>query len=320
MEDLIQLLLVASIISFLIYRSNKKKEAQSKIRRDNIAARFQNEAQNQKNKLKKYVSRVDAAILKVKESRNLADEVVSKESMATLQLDLNFSKFFNDNKTAIEANFSDDELLKLVRVNKYINVQGEEFTTLRGELIKWQQQVKREIKNYKPPIVKTYDLNHDRETPLLEKKEKFDGIRNRYLSSLEGLSNYKTVIESLDALATSMVLMRIANDKIGFFVLLDKFDELGVFFDGYQKLSVKFLEDINKNLSHINRSMTVISSSLYSISDDLNTIGDTLKQIESGIIDISFSNAEISKQVAFGNLINTIGLIQTRKLLKSDRR
>ena len=202
-------------------------------------------------------------------------------------------------------------------MNKYINVQSEEFNLLKHELI---NPIKKQIKAFRPPVVKSYDLGIDHETPLLKKKEKFDDLRNRYLSSLEALSNYKTVIESLDAMATSMVLMRLANNKIGFFILYDKFDEIGVFFDGFQKLSVKFLEDINNNLSLIHQSMNEISSSLYGISNDLNIIGDTLKQIESGIIDLSASNAEISKQVAFGNLINSIGLIQNRKLLKSVSR
>jgi len=321
MEDSIQGLAVILTIAFLIYRSNKKKEAKSKIFREEFVkkhkAQEQSEAKVHKKKLEKYISRVDAAIEGVIKSHYLADELVSKESMATQKIDLNFTIFFNDNKTSLEANFSNDELLKLVRVNKYINVQSEEFNLLKHELI---NPIKKQIKAFRPPVVKSYDLGIDHETPLLKKKEKFDDLRNRYLSSLEALSNYKTVIESLDAMATSMVLMRLANNKIGFFILYDKFDEIGVFFDGFQKLSVKFLENINNNLSLIHQSMNEISSSLYGISNDLNIIGDTLKQIESGIIDLSASNAKISKQVAFGNLINSIGLIQNRKLLKSVSR
>ena len=239
-----------------------------------------------------------------------------------------FPDYLDENSERLEKEFTDDELLKLIRLKKYIHQLSEENNAVYKFGIDWEENC----------MLGTISRDNDAGILLSNQIELIQDLSDSYeiqkkireLIRINGnkegdhkslsqiISNLDSNCIALDSLALSLIMMKTAKNKIGYLTIYSVFDELGAFYDGYQQNSIKMLENIIDSLLEVRNSLNRIDSTLHKVSGELNSISDTLMNIESGVIELSTTGKEISSQIAVGNLINAIGLIQRRKIYNKN--
>jgi hypothetical protein len=243
-----------------------------------------------------------------------------------------FPDYFDQKSETIEKNFTDEEIIQLIRLKSYINEIVNEHKRVYEFGKTWERNIIEGVergkyskivsdlseKEFMAPVNydSAYEIRDNLIEPIKQTIRSINDKKDQHSDFFKSISNLETLCSTLDDLALSMVMMRLAKNKIGYLTIYNVFDRLGVFYDGYQLNTLKSLEDISHGLIELRGSLDKIHLAIDQISGELASVGNTLYNIEREITFVAETGDEINSAVRAGNLLNTINLIQNRKLLK----
>ena len=312
-------LLIIGGVRFSYIRSKESEESEQRIRKEQEDKDSENASWKRKARFElEELFRINDSL----------EKYLSTNRIIPINKKVKFPDYLDENSERLEKEFTDEELLKLIRLKKYIHQLSEENNAVYKFGIDWEENcvLSKKSRNNdsgillsnKIELIQNYSDSVKIERSIQEFIRTDSNKEEDHKSLSQIISNLDSNCIALDSLALSLIIMKTAKNKIGYLTIYSVFDELGAFYDGYQKNSIKMLENINDCLLEVRNSLNRIDSTLHKISSELNSISDTLMNIESGVIELSISGKEISRQIAVGNLINAIGLIQRRKLLNKN--
>lgn len=320
------ILLMAFIIPFcwgIYYRINKYRE-EREWKRDRIISR--------KAEFTTAKSEASRLLAKLKEISNNLSAQLNSRSVGQQKCDVEFPDYIDQKSETIENNFTDEEIIQLIRLKSYINEIVNEHKRIYEFGKTWERNLKEEVergkyskvisdlseKEFMAPVNynSAYEIENNLIEPLRQTIRSINDRKDQHSDFFKTIANLETLCSTLDDLALSMVMMRLAKNKIGYLTIYNVFDRLGAFYDGYQLNTLKSLEDISHGLIELRGSLDKIHLALDQISGELASVGNTLYNIEFGITNAADTGEEILSAVRAGNLLNTINLIQNRKLLK----
>lgn len=246
---------------------------------------------------------------------------------------VDFPNYIDEKSKIIENHFSDEEIIKLIRLKSYINEIVNEHKRVYELGKTWEKNLIEDIeegkfsriisdlseKEFMAPINygNAYEIENYLTRHIKLATKSINDKKDRHSNFIQSIEHLGTLCSTLDDLAMSMVMMRLAKNKIGYLTIYNVFDRLGAFYDGYQMNTLKTLEDIHHGLIELRNSLDKIHLALDQISGELATVSNTLYNIQSGINELGDTGEEINSAIRFGNLLNTINLIQNRQVLKA---
>lgn len=238
------------------------------------------------------------------------DDLEKRELKISKRKDEFISKFDKDSNGKIDL-IEEDVFYKLLRKNQTFI---DEFHSEGVYHLVKLSKIIRQKENVLTSILKKY-INHMEMISLRHFEKYFE----------ESFKEYSVLTFN----GVNLIMSVLNKDKITYFEIYDKFEELGIFQNSYEKsvvengkLLINELKKVNVNLKMLELSINNLESSIY---EGLSSLNYT---IENSFFDLTTTLESelqgINSSIQVGNFINTINTYQTyqinskvSKLLKS---
>jgi len=234
----------------------------------------------------------------------LKREIESLEKKYFEELVTHFTKIYDHNKNGkLDILENSDDFLKLLQENqdKILNISEKMGVEYIDPLVKIDEKLKLKKESLNLTLKK-----------ILEPKKNYDDKANieifeKFLK--EEIQTYNVILTNSLFMASSLI----ANDRITFRRIYEKFDKLDMFNSNYENQTIELLSNVNENLVQLLTSIDNLNESISQSIADLSYV------TEENSNELSIQLKKVNSSIDLNTLITGIGAYQNYKTNKNTK-